>query len=365
MNQLICAPLSNIFAVNTRPVLGNNRSAARLPVSLSLGVGASSDHRVSTRTVYSASCVTPTREDMSGNTMLVPQASVTDARDGQPGVSRNGEIAGGRPTGSDSGVSNNGDAQGSDANTCDVRISRGPGRDAPPEAPPLVISDQASDGTPVSLRSRNVSPCSVSGVSDPSSAPSVAVTRASDFCDAVSSLSSVTVTRAERKPVSSSRRRGDDPTEDDNRVARGASSATYPTASLCPGAGASSGRRVSTRAVNFALNVTPTRVGMSGLARVDNPGNSLSVLHANFTIASEDQPGVPRRRACGWRTRRFRAVNIPLSCDWSFERSEGFHAGCSLCTQCYTYARGHFWSHARGHSWKHAVCSPRQCYGRT
>ena len=75
--------------------------------------------------------------------MLVPQASVTDARDGQLGVSRNGELAGGRPTGSDSGVSNNGDAQRSDANTCDVRISRGLGRDAPPEAPSLVISAQA------------------------------------------------------------------------------------------------------------------------------------------------------------------------------------------------------------------------------
>ena len=155
-------------------------------------------------------------------------------------------------------------------------------------------SGRRSDGTPVSVRSRNVSPCSVSGVSDPSSAPSVAVTRASDSCDAVSSLSSITVSRAERTPVSSSRRRGDDPTEDDNRVARGASSATYSTPSLCPGAGASSGHRVSTRAVNFALSVTPTREGMSGLARVDNSGNLLSVLHANFTIASDDHFGVSR-----------------------------------------------------------------------
>ena len=136
------------------------------------------------RAVYSASCVTPTREDMSGNTLLVPQASVTVARDGQLGVSRNGELAGGRPTGSDSGVSNNGDAQRSNANAC--------------------------------------------------------VTRASDnSCDAVSSVSSVTVTRAERKPVSPFRRRGDDPTE-------------------------------------------------------DIPGNTLSVPHASVTVARDDHFGVSR-----------------------------------------------------------------------
>ena len=150
--------------------------------------------------------------------------------------------------------------------------------------------ERSSAGTPVSLHSRrgddpDVSHCSVPDVSALPSTSSVAVTRAS-----VSSVSSVNVSR-----VSSSRRRGDDPTEDDNRVARGANSfAAYPTASLCPGAGASSGHRVSTRAVNFALSVTPTREGMSGLTRVDISGNTRSVPRANFTIAREDQPGVSR-----------------------------------------------------------------------
>ena len=80
----------------------------------------------------------------------------------------------------------------------------------------------------------------------------------------------------------------------DGELAGGGPAGSAPSTFPFHVTGASSDLRVSTRAVHSARSVTPTREDISGLTRVDIPGNMLSVPHASVTVARDDKIGVSR-----------------------------------------------------------------------